>query len=85
MGSRRTTPQTTTPMSEPVATCGDSTSAPCSIRRSISGIFFPAWIAFWSPALIPADPYQAAKVRELIQFIDLHLELVARELYPQAF
>lgn len=38
-----------------------------------------------SPALIPADPFQAAKVRELIQFIDLHLELVARELYPQAF
>ena len=38
-----------------------------------------------TPALIPADPYQAAKVRELIQFIDLHLELVARELYPQAF
>jgi glutathione S-transferase len=35
--------------------------------------------------LIPADPYQAAKVRELIQFIDLHLELVARELYPQAY
>ncbi len=32
-----------------------------------------------------ADPYEAAKVRELIQFIDLHLELVARELYPQAF
>ena len=27
----------------------------------------------------------AAKVRELIQFIELHLELVARELYPQAF
>ena len=38
-----------------------------------------------APALIPADPYEAAKVRELIQFIDLHLELVARELYPQAF
>eukprot|EP01136_Pigoraptor_vietnamica_P029882 Opistho-1_new@88423 len=37
------------------------------------------------PALIPADPFQAAKVRELITFIDLHLELVARELYPQAF
>lgn len=38
-----------------------------------------------SPALIPADPFEAAKVRELITFIDLHLELVARELYPQAF
>ena len=35
--------------------------------------------------LIPADPYQAAKVRELITFLELHLELVARTLYPQAF
>ncbi len=38
-----------------------------------------------TPALIPADPFQAAKVRELITFVDLHLELVARELYPEAF
>lgn len=37
------------------------------------------------PALVPADPWQAAKVRELVTFIDLHLELVARELYPKAF
>lgn len=35
--------------------------------------------------LLPADPWAAAKVRELATFIDLHLELVARELYPQAF
>jgi len=35
--------------------------------------------------LTPADPWQAAKVRELATFIDLHLELVARELYPQAY
>jgi glutathione S-transferase len=35
--------------------------------------------------LLPADPYAAAKVRELAIFIDLHLELVARELYAQAF
>ena len=34
---------------------------------------------------MPADPFEAAKVRELATFIDLHLELVARELYPQAF
>ncbi|MGA8787094.1 MAG: glutathione S-transferase C-terminal domain-containing protein, partial [Polaromonas sp.] len=27
----------------------------------------------------------AAKVREVITFVDLHLELVARDLYPQAF
>lgn len=38
-----------------------------------------------NPPLLPADPWQAAKVRELVTFIDLHLELVARELYPQAF
>lgn len=38
-----------------------------------------------SPPLLPADPFAAAKVRELTIFIDLHLELVARDLYPQAF
>jgi glutathione S-transferase len=37
------------------------------------------------PSLLPAHPWQAAKVHELITFVDLHLELVARELYPQAF
>ncbi len=35
--------------------------------------------------LLPADPWQRAKVRELIAFMELHLELVARRLYPQAF
>jgi glutathione S-transferase len=35
--------------------------------------------------LLPKDPFAAAKVRELCQFMDLHLELVARRLYPQAF
>jgi len=38
-----------------------------------------------NPPLLPADPWAAAKVRELAIFVDLHLELVARELYPQAF
>lgn len=38
-----------------------------------------------TPPLMPADPWQAAKVRELTTFVDLHLELVARELYPKAF
>jgi glutathione S-transferase len=38
-----------------------------------------------TPALLPADRWAAAKVRELAVFIDLHLELVARELYAQAF
>jgi glutathione S-transferase len=37
------------------------------------------------PPLVPADPLAAAKVRELATFIDLHLELVVRELYTQAF
>jgi glutathione S-transferase len=37
------------------------------------------------PRLLPADPFAAAKVRELVTYIELHLELVARELYGQAF
>lgn len=41
--------------------------------------------AYPAPALMPADAYAAAKVRELIVYIDLHLELVVRDLYPQAF
>ncbi len=38
-----------------------------------------------TPPLVPADPLAAAKVRELTQFLELHLELVVRELYGQAF
>jgi glutathione S-transferase len=38
-----------------------------------------------TPPLLPADPLAAAKVREITTFIDLHLELVVRDLYPQAF
>ena len=41
--------------------------------------------AYPQPPLLPADPFAAAKVRELITFIDWHLEMVARELYSQAF
>jgi glutathione S-transferase len=41
--------------------------------------------AYPQTALLPADPFAAAKVRELCIFIDLHLELVVRDLYPQAF
>ena len=41
--------------------------------------------AYPQPSLVPADPFAAAKVRELCTFVDLHLELVARELYGQAF
>lgn len=35
--------------------------------------------------LLPADAFAAAKVRELLRYIELHLELVARSLYPEAF
>ena len=35
--------------------------------------------------LIPADPFAAAKVRELMVYLDWHLEMVARELFPMAF
>jgi glutathione S-transferase len=40
---------------------------------------------FPQPALLPADPWAAAKVRELVTYVELHLELVARELYAAAF
>jgi glutathione S-transferase len=45
------------------------------------------WIeATWpEPPLLPADPFAAAKVRELITFIDWHLEITARQLYGAAF
>jgi glutathione S-transferase len=41
--------------------------------------------AYPNPPLLPADPWAAAKVHELILFIELHVELVARELYAKAF
>ncbi len=41
--------------------------------------------AYPQPPLLPADPLAAAKVREIATFVDLHIELVARDLYPQAF
>lgn len=37
------------------------------------------------PRLMPADIWGQAKVRELVTFVELHLELVVRELYPEAF
>jgi len=40
---------------------------------------------FPTPPLVPADPMAAAKVRELCTFMELYLELVARDLYAQAF
>ena len=41
--------------------------------------------AYPEKRLYPADPFAAAKVRELIIFMELHLELPARELYGKAF
>jgi len=41
--------------------------------------------AYPAKPLMPADAFGQAKVRELIVFTNLHLELVARELYGQAF
>lgn len=35
--------------------------------------------------LIPTQAFAAAKVREMVRYMELHLELVARELYPQAY
>lgn len=41
--------------------------------------------AYPHPPLLPADAFAAAKVRELVRYLELHLELVARNLYPEAF
>lgn len=41
--------------------------------------------AYPQQPLLPADPYAAAKVREILIYSELHLELVARNLYPEAF
>jgi glutathione S-transferase len=41
--------------------------------------------AYPEPPLLPQDAFAAAKVRELAIFVDLHLELVARDLYGKAF
>lgn len=41
--------------------------------------------AYPQKPLLPADPFEAARIRQLIQYMELHLELVARELYSEAF
>ncbi|VVD86922.1 Glutathione S-transferase [Pandoraea pneumonica] len=38
-----------------------------------------------TPALFSQDPWQQAKERELITMLELHMELVTREVYGQAF
>jgi glutathione S-transferase len=40
---------------------------------------------FPEKGIFSADPWEAAKQRELITFVDLHLELVVRDLYKEAF
>jgi len=35
--------------------------------------------------IFSADPWQAAKEREMITFVDVHLELTARNLYKESF
>ena len=40
---------------------------------------------FPAQPLMPTDAFQKAKVRELLRYIELHLELVARNLYPESF
>jgi glutathione S-transferase len=41
--------------------------------------------AYPQKPLLPRDPFERAKVRELVKFIELHMELVARRLYGQVF
>jgi glutathione S-transferase len=41
--------------------------------------------AYPQKPLYPKDPFERAKVRELITFMELHVELVARRLYPVLF
>jgi len=41
--------------------------------------------AYPQQPLLPADPFAAAKVRELVTFLDWHLEMAVRQLYPSAF
>ncbi|MGC7940715.1 glutathione S-transferase, partial [Pandoraea pneumonica] len=38
-----------------------------------------------TPALFSSDPWRQAKERELLTMLELHLELVVREVYGQAF
>ncbi len=38
-----------------------------------------------TPALMPSDPWAVAKLREINTFLELHVELCARQLYSQAF
>jgi glutathione S-transferase len=41
--------------------------------------------AYPQKPLYPREPLERARVRELITYMELHVELVARRLYPQVF
>jgi glutathione S-transferase len=41
--------------------------------------------AYPQKPLLPKDPWERAKVRELTAFLELHVELVVRRLYPLLF
>lgn len=41
--------------------------------------------AYAEKPLLPRDAFAAAKVRELVTFLDWHLEIAARQLYASAF
>ena len=41
--------------------------------------------AYPAHPLMPADAFGKAKVREILRYLELHLELVARNLYGEAF
>ena len=41
--------------------------------------------AYPQKPLLPKDPFERAKVRELVKFMELHVELVARRLYGDVF
>ena len=41
--------------------------------------------AYPQKPLLPRDPFERAKVRELVTYMELHMELLARRLYGQVF
>jgi glutathione S-transferase len=41
--------------------------------------------AYPQKPLLPKDPFERAKMRELVKFLELHVELVMRRLYAEAF
>ena len=55
----------------------------CNVRPSQTPEYLED--AYPQKPLLPKDALARAKVRELVTVIELHLELVARRLYPAAF